>query len=733
MVIIFYFFPLAFRIARKTRVSRYPTMSNGKGGKSFNTDELRKFYFSKAANFTSFNKSSTVHRDNDAASLSQVDLSVNETAASRILPSPVHASTPPSVLPSNATATTPAVVDKKASPEAVVKKSSAAGSAVALAKANNAANNTTNATSQSVNGDSVSPAYIAFLRQQQDLVKSHCSIDEIIQKFLEVTSERHSHHLEGVQGADNLLRMAEDSTDWNWKSKFNDDALCQDAGLTVPVPLLKKAEDIPNVTDLQYQQQQLVKLKQAFISDKNSHTAEFKLVLENGIRRMDRLVKEYSASQLDATPVVRVSDNLLVQLDHILAQAPLEVILRDVNDSLIALSQKQKECMSVRDQAHEDGEMNVAESETYRLADISEELADAQVEKIRILMKALEENVVSSSVRDTYTNQALQDSAAIEAESVDLKHRCEADLARLYQLKKQVDEAESVMLERTALERASSDVRLKNIASRQQEAWEQIAMLIKQIRQLETERHAEVKKRVEEKVKDEARKNEFVAFMNVANAKAIDYDRTIKNCDTNIHCSKLMSEFLQSGFYTIQKTLTSRNEAITNALLDARKGHLEVFRSLLFTLGDLAYKKERKIEEVGEQIQAAHIQQEMCSDSLNPNAKKFSDLKKELLRLRDEIELEIRDIRDRQSVALERYNPTDKALNDANVPHSHPMADLEERQLNMRAKMVGYKAMALGHVSSVPLKNELETLKQSLDESRRVISRSANRSLTMQL
>jgi hypothetical protein len=220
--------------------------------------------------------------------------------------------------------------------------------------------------------------------------------------------------------------------------------------------------------------------------------------------------------------------------------------------------------------------------------------------------------------------------------------------------------------------------------------------------------------------------------MVVANAKAIDYDRTIKNCDTHIHGCKLMAEFLQSGYYTIQKSLKTRNDAICDALLEARKVHLEVFRSLLFTLGDLGYKKERRIEEVGQQIQAAHIQQELCNDSLNPNAKKFSDQKKDLLRTRDELELEIRDVRDRQSAALNKYKPTEEALNKANVVHRHPVEDLEERLLNMRAKMVGYKAMALGHVSSVPLKNEIQSLMQTLDESRKVISRSANRS-TLQI
>lgn len=725
-------------------------MSNAaKGKKTFSAEELRTFYFSKASNFNVFtNASGSVQRErsnNDAASVSQVDLSVNETAASRVLPSPVTAMTPPSTVKassppaantSSVRATQPAQVEAP-----MVKKTSAAGSAFAAAKAatsssSAAANASTSAAAAAAAcGDAVSPAYIAFLRQQQDLVKSHCAIDEIIHNFLGIANERQSEHSGGVMSATNLLRSAEESTDWNWKSKFADQALCEDAGLTVPVRELKRAEDIPVVTDLQYQQQQLVKLKQAFISEKNSnqHTLDFKLVLENGIRRMERLVKEFSASQLDATPVVRVSDNLLVQLDHILAQPPLEVILRDVNDSLSVLSSKQKECMNVRDQAHEDGEMNVAESETYRLADISEELSDTQVEKIRILQRALEENVVSSAVRDKYSKQAADDANSIESDSQDLKSRCETDLARLYQLRKQVEDAENQMCQRTDRERNASDTRLQNIATRQQEAWEQVVALVKQIRQLETDRHNEVKKRVEDKVKDEARKNEFQAFMAVAHAKSVDYDRTIKNCDTNIHCCKLMAEFLQSGFFTIQKTLAARNEAVCDALLQARKGHLEVFRSLLFTLGDLGYKKERRIEEVGQQVQAAHIQQEMCNDSLNPNAKKFSDLKKELLRVRDELELEIRDIRDRQSTALEKYNPTEKALNEASVPHQHPMEDLEERMLNMRAKMVGYKAMALGHVSSVPLKAELENLRQSLDESRKIISRSANRSAPLQL
>jgi hypothetical protein len=179
-----------------------------------------------------------------------------------------------------------------------------------------------------------------------------------------------------------------------------------------------------------------------------------------------------------------------------------------------------------------------------------------------------------------------------------------------------------------------------------------------------------------------------------------------------------MQEFIHSGFQTIQKDLDTKSGELSAALLDSQKDHLEVFRQLVFTLGDLEYRKEKRMEEVGANIQAAHIQQELCSDSLNPSAKKFSDAKKELLRVRDALEAEVREIRGRIDAAHTQYVPTEDALQSANVEHVHPMEALEERRLATRAKMVEYRAISLGNVSSIPVQKELEDLRKSLNSSR---------------
>lgn len=704
--------------------------------KKFSTDELRNFYFSKATNYDSFaTKNNTSAATANNRSVNAVDVSA--IASTPITTGPASSKRHPAPMATPSVPTTHAGTNDSVDTAATIpanatisdSRAPAAGSALAAARKNNTYSSPTNANTFALapNGEGVSPAYVEFLRQQQDLVKLHCSADEIIASVSEFSALRREEESKKLAEALELLQTAEASSNWNWKSQYNGPTLAKDAQLELNSDQLKHADDLPNIVELQHQQQLLVRLKQQYCTgaaaeDEATMAGIFKPTLENGIRRFDRLIKEFSASQLDAAPLVRVSDDILVQLDHVLGQQQLSELLMEINDRILVISEKHRECCAARDQAHEDGVMDVEERESYRLADLGEELANAQAEKVSILSRLLDEVNVNMAVRDAYDKKSQEEIAALESESEDLKARCERDLARLYQLKKQVDGAERQMLEKTDKDRSQSDDVLGDLMSRQNDAWEQVGSLLKLIRQLELERHQEVKRRMEAKIKDEKRRIEYGAFNGVFDANARDYDRTVTNCDTRIHCAKLMGEFLHSGFFVMDKGLKQRGAEVADALLEAQKAHLETYRTLLFTLGDLEYRKERKAAELGENIQAAHIQQELCNDSLNPNAKKFSDAKKDLLKLRDDIQLAIRDIRDRQQAATEQFKPTDEALTAAGVAHAHPVQELEDRRLNTRAKMVEYKAMALGRSGAAPVKKELEGLRQGLNETRKVIT-----------
>jgi hypothetical protein len=678
------------------------------------TDALRNFYFSGATNYSAYKtkaeKSTALDLSGSGSnSPNQNDAALAGSAQTAALSSAAATHTNSAVLqPSTAAGSAAKFV-----------KSAAAGGSGSAAALQSSTQRPASRGVGTASGDAVSPEYINFLRQQQDLVKSHNAIVEALKSMMSVAAAHKGDHTHANGDALDLLHEAEQSTDWHWKSKFDLPALVRDAELEVPHNELLAPDALPRVADLQHQHQLAVKLRQD-----HPQAQHFSLVLENGVRRIERLIKEFSDSQLDAERVTRLSDTLMVQLDHVMSAKPLRQVLQSTDDQIAVIENKRRQCQATRDQALEDGAMDVAERESYRLADLFEELVGAQLERIRLLNAVAQDHAVTMQVRDDYATRAADETSQLTGETTDLRTRCEDDLAKVYKLVRLAEETEDQQSTRWASDRAASDARISTINRRQTEAWEQIELLVKQLGALEDERHQECKRRIEEKVKDETRRNEYTVFRKVADAHAATLDRTIKNCDINIHCAKLMHEFVNTGFNTIQRYITEIKTESDSELLSAQKTHLDMFRGLLFTLGDLDYKKGKRIDEVAENIQAAHIQQELCSDSLNPNAKKFSDAKRELLRVRDELSQELNDLKERQRIAAEQFEPTETALVRANVEHVHPTEELEDRRLNTRAKMVEYRAMSLGHVSSAPLESEIETLRKTFNESRRLTQRS---------
>jgi hypothetical protein len=116
---------------------------------------------------------------------------------------------------------------------------------------------------------------------------------------------------------------------------------------------------------------------------------------------------------------------------------------------------------------------------------------------------------------------------------------------------------------------------------------------------------------------------------------------------------------------------------------------------LYLTLGSIIYKKEKRLEEVDRTIRTTHIQLEFCVETFDPNAKKFSDTKKELYKLRQSVEEELAMLREKQAKSLEDFKDSEEALDAAGIEFHHPVDENNEEVLTRRGKMVEYRA----HVS----------------------------------
>eukprot|EP00662_Eupelagonemidae_sp_cell21_P009067 gene9067-6027_t len=117
---------------------------------------------------------------------------------------------------------------------------------------------------------------------------------------------------------------------------------------------------------------------------------------------------------------------------------------------------------------------------------------------------------------------------------------------------------------------------------------------------------------------------------------------------------------------------------------------------MYLTLGDLQYKKEANIQALEEKIQVASMQQEMYMESLNPKAKEYSQLKRDLGKMKGELEQQVDQIREKAVLYIEAFKPTEHALIEAGRHFRHPVEQLKENNQNRKHKLVAYHQLVGG-------------------------------------
>ena len=127
-------------------------------------------------------------------------------------------------------------------------------------------------------------------------------------------------------------------------------------------------------------------------------------------------------------------------------------------------------------------------------------------------------------------------------------------------------------------------------------------------------------------------------FLDVVSQHKKLLELTVYNCDLAVRCIGIIEELVAEGCNAIKARYDKTNQELADMRIDVHKEHLEYFRVLYLALGNLIYKKEKRLEEIDRNIRTTHIQLEFCVETFDPNAKKHSDMKKELYKLRQQVE-----------------------------------------------------------------------------------------------
>ena len=542
-------------------------------------------------------------------------------------------------------------------------------------------------------------------------LKTGCLENEELIQELHVSdwSETQRQKLRGTHDkAHELLTQVEVGTKWNLTEAYDLAKLMRVCGLEMSQRELYKPEDKAQFMDVIGVKKVLQDLKQ---NRNKTRVVSFTQMIDNSIAKVEKVEEELRRSQLDATQLAQVPSKTLKQIEDIMNVTQIEAALASTDDQIKTQLAQLEKVNEIQNVAMHDGEMQVAEEQMWTKIQLQERLIDLIKDKFRLIQKVEEENAPFKMIYEVQ-KAANQETSQMKDAKRRLKQRCETDLKHIHDAIQKADLEDAEAMKRYAASKDKSERFVKENTEKQEECWNKIQDLERQLQKLGTERFEEVKRRIEEIDREEKRRVEYAQFLEVASQHKKLLELTVYNCDLAIRCTGLIEEMVAEGCSAVKARHDKTNQDLADRRIVIHQEHLEYFRMLYLTLGSLIYKKEKRLEEIDRTIRTTHIQLEFCVETFDPNAKKFSDQKKELYKLRQGVEEELSMLKEKQAKSLLDFKESEEALDAAGIEFQHPVDENNEEILTRRSKIVEYRAH-LSKQEEVKIAAEREEIKRA--------------------
>jgi len=505
-----------------------------------------------------------------------------------------------------------------------------------------------------------------------------------------------------------LLLSVETGTKWNLSQAYDLAKLMRVCGLEMSQRELYKPEDKPQFMDVIGLKKTLQELKQ---NRNKTRIVSFTGMIDNSIAKIEKVEEELRRSQLDATQLAQVPVTTLKQVEDIMNITNAQTALSSTEEQIKTVLAQIEKTNEIQNVAMSDGEMQVAEEQMYTKVQLQERLIELIKDKYAVVEKVEDENAPFKKVYETQ-KKANQETTQMKDAKRRLKQRCETDLKHIHDAIQKADLEDAEAMKRFASQKDKSERFIRDNLEKQDECWRKIQDLERQLQKLGTERFEEVKRRIEENDREEKRRVEYQQFLEVVSSHKKLLELTVYNADLASRVIGLTEEMIAEACSAIKARCDRTLADLADLRMEQNKEYLEFFRMLYLTLGNLIYKKEKKLEELDRNIRTTHIQLEFCIETFDPNAKKHSDAKKQLYMVRAQTEDELTMLKDKQNTAQEDFQPVEEALVAAGIDFQHPADEQNEEILNRRSKMVEYRAH-LSKQEEVKIAAEREEIKRA--------------------
>ena len=454
--------------------------------------------------------------------------------------------------------------------------------------------------------------------------------------------------------------------------------------------------------------------------DNQGHLKKF---LADGLQSIDKACTLLQETSLNSDQWASVPDSLLMLIGEVLDQEQVAALLEEHHETIKRMQFNADELTEQQQQAVVDGDMKLSETLYFKKITVQEAMVEVFNKAYTLLDVHGDEAFVTPLKRvHEVHNRVTSEMSAIMQKNDAVKSKVEGDLQRLNDHKKQLQDSDNSIASQYQSFVRENDRHLKENASGVIQCYEAIAELERKLEQLSRDRSDLVQRRIAAVDAEARRRADIANFFTFYNQQCKLLEATLQTCEVAEEVSDIFDEMLCNGCNALEQTMRDVDASIEDERMKLHETRLSHFRDLYLTLGELQFKKERNLEELEKKISHVHIQQELAMETFNPKAKEFSEMKKSLSKVKDEMNSQLAVLEEKATLHIEAFKPTEVALIESGKSFVHPVEELTKRNEMRQQKLLEYHTLMSQDEDTAP-PEEIEAELRQLEEQRKSMPR----------
>lgn len=359
------------------------------------------------------------------------------------------------------------------------------------------------------------------------------------------------------------------------------------------------------------------------------------------------------------------------------------------------------QCEQLLEASIANGEMGLAEDISKRQLDVYEHILRLITDQYPIISNYYSESRNSDRRRRwAVFRMADRDITAV----IESKHRqieaCEEDMLKIQEQTTNYNNDDAQQRKRYEADKAESDQFLQQNKEKQQSVWNRVFALFQELQGCSSElatlaeqRRREVERRLQMEEREAGRRSGHESFLQAAAEHAQKLQDTIDNAAAARDVATALNDFVLDGCDSIAAKYDKQQNALGEMLRLVQQHHFKRFSDYYIAASRYLYRKERRLEQIDEEMRSNDMQRELFSDTLNPQAKEYAEANQRLSLQRHEVSQEVMHVRHKLERAERAVTPTLRSLDFANIAYVHPREIVEKMNLSRWSTMLDYRTM----------------------------------------